>query len=40
MTPSLVFVALIAMTVIAFWLGKSRSLAIVGGTRGVRTLHY
>ena len=23
----------------AFWIGKSRSLALVGGTRGVRNLH-
>jgi phosphate transport system permease protein len=23
----------------AFWIGKSRSLAVVGGTRGVRDLH-
>jgi phosphate transport system permease protein len=27
------------MSVCAFWIGKSRSLAIVGGTRGVRNLH-
>jgi phosphate transport system permease protein len=39
MTPAALLVALILLSVGAFWIGKSRSLAIVGGTRGVRNLH-
>jgi phosphate transport system permease protein len=39
MTPAALLVALALLSVGAFWLGKSRSLAIVGGTRGVRNLH-
>jgi phosphate transport system permease protein len=39
MTPSVLLVALIAMSAVGFWIGKYRSLAIVGGTRGVRNLH-
>ncbi|MGB8327136.1 MAG: phosphate ABC transporter permease subunit PstC [Steroidobacteraceae bacterium] len=39
MTPSVLLVALIALSVVAFWVGKSRSLSIVGGTRGARNLH-
>jgi len=39
MTPSLLLVAVVAMSIIAFWVGKSRSLQIVGGTRGIRQLH-
>ncbi len=27
------------MSMVAFWLGKSRSLAVVGGSRGIRKLH-
>jgi phosphate transport system permease protein len=39
MTPAALLVALTLLSVAAFWSGKSRSLAIVGGTRGVRHLH-
>jgi phosphate transport system permease protein len=39
MTPAALLVALTLLSVGAFWIGKARSLAIVGGTRGVRNLH-
>ena len=39
MTPAALLVALALLSVAAFWVGKSRSLALVGGTRGVRNLH-
>ena len=39
MTPAALLVALALLSAGAFWLGKSRSLAIVGGSRGVRHLH-
>ena len=39
MTPAALTLALILVSVGAFWIGKSRSLALVGGTRGVRHLH-
>jgi phosphate transport system permease protein len=39
MTPSALLVALTLLSVGAFWVGKTRSLALVGGTRGVRNLH-
>jgi phosphate transport system permease protein len=39
MTPSLLLVAVVAMSIIAFWVGKSRSLQVVGGSRGIRQLH-
>ncbi|HLA70333.1 MAG TPA: phosphate ABC transporter permease subunit PstC [Steroidobacteraceae bacterium] len=39
MTPAALLVALALLSAGAFWIGKSRSLAIVGGTRGVRNLH-
>ncbi len=39
MTPSLLLVAILAMSVAAFWIGKGRSLQVVGGTRGIRQLH-
>src|SRR5690348_8453600 len=39
MTPAALTLALCLITVGAFWIGKSRSLALVGGTRGVRHLH-
>ena len=39
MTPSVLLIALIAMSVVGFWVGKSRSLAIVGGVRGAKNLH-
>jgi phosphate transport system permease protein len=39
MTPTLLLVAIVALSIVAFWVGKARSLALVGGTRGVRNLH-
>ncbi len=39
MTPAALLIALTLLSVGAFWIGKSRSLAIVGGTRGVKNLH-
>src|SRR3954451_17743537 len=39
MTPAALLIALTLLSVAAFWIGKSRSLAIVGGSRGVRNLH-
>jgi phosphate transport system permease protein len=39
MTPAALLLALTLLSVGAFWIGKSRSLALVGGHRGVRNLH-
>ncbi|HEV7607260.1 MAG TPA: phosphate ABC transporter permease subunit PstC [Steroidobacteraceae bacterium] len=39
MTPAALLIALSIFSVGAFWVGKSRSLALVGGSRGVRHLH-
>jgi phosphate transport system permease protein len=39
MTPAALLIALALFSVAAFWIGKSRSLALVGGNRGVRNLH-
>lgn len=39
MTPTALFVVLVALTLAAYWLGRSRALAVVGGGRGVRNLH-
>jgi phosphate transport system permease protein len=39
MTPAALLIALTLLSIGAFWVGKSRSLALVGGTRGVRHLH-
>src|SRR5262245_13686938 len=39
MTPAALLLALAVLSVGAFWVGKSRSLALVGGHRGVRNLH-
>ncbi len=39
MTPLALLVALLALSVAAFWVGKTRSLALVGGGRGIRNLH-
>jgi phosphate transport system permease protein len=39
MTPAALLIALALISVAAFWVGKSRSLALVGGHRGVRQLH-
>ena len=39
MTPAALLIALTLLSVGAFWIGKTRSLALVGGNRGVRNLH-
>ena len=39
MTPAALLLCLALLSVGAFWIGKSRSLALVGGTRGARHLH-
>jgi phosphate transport system permease protein len=39
MTPSVLLVAVVALSLVAFWVGKARSLAVVGGARGARNLH-
>ncbi len=39
MSNSVVLLTVVALTAFAFWMGKQRSLAIVGGTRGARNLH-
>ncbi len=39
MTPAALLIALTLLSVGAFWIGKSRSLAVVGGSRGIRHLH-
>jgi phosphate transport system permease protein len=39
MTPAALLIALTLLSIGAFWIGKSRSLALVGGSRGIRHLH-
>ena len=39
MTPLALLVTLLGLSSIAFWVGKSRALATVGGKSGVRSLH-
>jgi len=39
MSSSLLFVLLVALSVLAFQLGKERAIAVAGGLRGVRDLH-
>ena len=39
MTPAALLIVLTLISIGAFWVGKSRSLALVGGSRGVRNLH-
>jgi phosphate transport system permease protein len=39
MTPAALLIALALISMAAFWVGKSRSLALVGGNRGIRNLH-
>ncbi|MCS6946719.1 MAG: phosphate ABC transporter permease family protein, partial [Steroidobacteraceae bacterium] len=39
MTPAMIFVMVLALALVAFVVGKGRSLATVGGPRGIRQLH-
>lgn len=39
MSPSILFVLIVALSVLAFQVGKARSIAVVGGVRGIRDLH-
>lgn len=39
MSPSILFVLIVALSVLAFQIGKARSIAVVGGVRGIRDLH-
>jgi len=39
MTPAALLVVLIGLSLVAYVLGKSRALAVVGGSRGIRNLH-
>src|SRR5215470_569869 len=39
MTPAALLVVLVGLTLVAYALGKRRSLAVVGGSRGIRNLH-
>jgi phosphate transport system permease protein len=38
-TPTALLIALALLSIAAFWIGKARSLALVGGNRGIRNLH-
>ena len=39
MSPSILFVLIVAMAVLAFQVGKARAIQVVGGHRGIRDLH-
>src|SRR5918993_3305367 len=39
MTPTALLVALVGLALAAYWAGRSRALAVVGGARGMRNLH-
>jgi len=39
MSHSVLLLALVVMAVLAYWVGKSRALSLVGGNRGIRNLH-
>jgi phosphate transport system permease protein len=39
MTPSILLILIIALSVLAFQLGKTRAIAVVGGQRRIRDLH-
>ncbi|MCB1623749.1 MAG: phosphate ABC transporter permease subunit PstC [Pseudomonadales bacterium] len=39
MKPLALLVSLLGLSLVAFWIGKSRSLAAVGGKAGIRSLH-
>ncbi len=39
MSHSVLLLALVVVAVLAYWVGKSRALSLVGGGRGIRNLH-
>jgi phosphate transport system permease protein len=39
MSPSILFVLVVALSVLAYQVGKSRSISVAGGLRGIRNLH-
>jgi phosphate transport system permease protein len=39
MSHSVLLLALVVAAILAYWVGKSRALALVGGNRGIRNLH-
>src|SRR6478752_541696 len=39
MTPAALLVVLVGLALVGYTLGKSRALATVGGSRGIRNLH-
>ena len=39
MSPSILLVLIVALSVLAFQVGKARAISVVGGLRGVRELH-
>lgn len=39
MNPSIVLILLLGLVIVAFQVGKARSIGIVGGARGIRNLH-
>ncbi len=39
MTPAALLVLLVALALGAYWIGRSRAIAVVGGARGMRNLH-
>ena len=39
MSHSVLLLALVVVAVLAYWVGKSRALSLVGGSRGIRNLH-
>jgi len=39
MTPSIVFLLIVALAVLAFQVGKARSIQVAGGPRAIRSLH-
>jgi hypothetical protein len=39
MSPSIVLVLIVVLAVLAFQIGKARSIAVAGGPRHTRSLH-
>lgn len=39
MTPSVLLLAVLGLTIAAYWIGRGRAVSSVGGARGVRELH-